>query len=258
MHRSIIFKLRSTDEVNMKLKLRPHQIEFLDHIRKAYSEGYKSPLGVAFCGFGKTVVLAEMARLAQNRGKVTWFVVHRKELLDQTIETFKKFDIPLNLIHVVMVKTVANRIKNNKLIIAAPDFIMYDEAHFSLASTWGIITEAFPNAFILGATATPARLDGKPLKGLYDTMIQSITPQELTDKGFLAPYDYYAPSIADLSHLKKKGKDFDMKDAEDKLSGVKIYGDVIKYYHELAEGRKTIVYCQIGRASCRERVFRAV
>lgn len=226
----------------MDIQLRPYQDEFYNNIRNSFSKGNKSVVGVLPCAAGKTVILAKMAKMAQAKGKVIYFILHRKELLEQTYATFEKFDIPLDLIHIFMVKTLANKITKGTLDVPDADFLLLDECHLSLAKTWTTIIDNFPKAHILGVTATPLRLDGKPLKQVYQDMVVGVEATELTSMGYLADFDYYAPLIADLSSLKKKGKDFDMKDAEEKLSGVKIYGDVIKYYRELAAGRQTIVY----------------
>lgn len=51
--------------------------------------------------------------------------------------------------------------------------------HFSAAKTWGKIIEAYPEAYRIGLTATPCRLDGKPLGEIYDKMIVGISTEEL-------------------------------------------------------------------------------
>ena len=97
--------------------------------------------------------------------------------------------------------------------------------------------------FLIGMTATPCRLDGKPLKEIYSSMVLGITTAELIDVGFLAKYKYYAPAVADLSSLKRKGKDYDKTQASELLSKPAIYGDVIKHWKKYANNLQTIVYC---------------
>ncbi|GHV43678.1 hypothetical protein FACS189490_13890 [Clostridia bacterium] len=46
--------------------LRPYQNEALEAVRDAYRQGYKAPCLVAPCGAGKSVIMAEMARLARK------------------------------------------------------------------------------------------------------------------------------------------------------------------------------------------------
>lgn len=191
------------------------------------------------CGAGKTALFARMAESSQAKGKTIWFLVHRRELLNQTIETFDRFDIPRKTIHIGMVATVANHLYK----YPKPDFIIFDEAHFSAAATWSKIIEAFPDAFIVGLTATPRRLDGKPLDKIYDDLIVGIGTAELIEQGYLASYKYYAPTVADLSALKKRGSDYDASRAAELLSQRAVFGDVIKHYQQYASGLQAICYC---------------
>ena len=101
--------------------------------------------------------------------------MHRRELLKQTIDTFTRFNIPLDTIHIGMVATYANHLDR----YPKPDFIIFDEAHFSAAATWGKIINEFPDAKMCGLTATPCRLDGKPLGAIYDNLIVGVSPESL-------------------------------------------------------------------------------
>ncbi len=202
-------------------------------------QGIKRVLVTLPCGAGKTVLFASMAASAQVRGRVVWFLVHRRELLEQTIDTFKRFNIPLETIQIGMVGTYANNLDKHP----TPDFIIFDEAHFSAANTWGKIIRAFPDAYIIGLTATPCRLDGKPLNAIYQSMTVGITARELIGTGYLAPYRYFAPTVTDLTALKRKGNDYDANQAAELLSQRAVFGDVIKHYRKYADGLQAICYC---------------
>lgn len=184
-------------------------------------------------------MFAYMAETSQDKGKTVWFLVHRRELLDQTIDTFDRFDIPLRTIHIGMIATYANHLQD----YPKPDLIIFDEAHFSAANTWQKIITAYPDAYIVGLTATPCRLDGKPLGATYDDLIVGITANELINQGYLSPYKYYAPVVTDLSALKRRGADFDQAQAADMLSQRAVFGDVIKHYRMYADGLQAICYC---------------
>jgi superfamily II DNA or RNA helicase len=200
---------------------------------------HKKPLVTLPTGAGKTVVFAWLANQTQLKNKTVWFVVHRKELLDQTVDTFNKFDIPVKNIHIGMVHSFANHPER----YGKPDLIIIDEAHHSSAATWLKIIHSYPDTFLIGLTATPCRLDGKPLGDIYDDLILGVTPKQLIDSGYLAPFRYFAPSVADLSGLKKRGSDFDTDQAAEILMERAVFGDVIKHWHELADGLQTICYC---------------
>ena len=85
-------------------------------------------------------MFAEMARRSSERGKVVWFLVHRRELMEQTISTFQKFKIPMDNIYIGMVGKFANHMER----YPPPDLIIFDEAHFSAAATWQKIINQFP------------------------------------------------------------------------------------------------------------------
>lgn len=221
------------------LNLRQYQTDIIKRTHNSMRTGHHRPLVCLPTGSGKTVVFAWLASQTQIKGKTVWFVMHRKELLDQTIDTFKRFDIPINNIHISMVHAFANHPER----YGKPDLIIYDEAHHSAAGTWQKIIQNNPDVYMIGLTATPCRLDGKPLGGIFDDLIVGITPRELIDTGYLAPYRYFAPSVADLSGLGKKGSDYDQEQAADILMERAVYGDVIKHWHEFADGLQTICYC---------------
>jgi len=220
------------------MQLREYQTDIIKRTHQSMHT-HKRPLICLPTGSGKTVVFAWLADRTQHKGKTVWFLVHRRELMDQTIETFNRFQIPRNNIHIGMVATVANH--PDKL--PKPDLIIFDEGHHASAATWGRIIAHFPNAWIIGLTATPCRLDGKPLKEVYDDLIVGVTTADLIRSGHLAQYRYFAPSVADLSGLKRKGTDFDQDQAAEMLMQRAVYGDVIEHWRKYADGLQTIVYC---------------
>lgn len=221
------------------INLRTYQIDSILSTQHSFRAGHRRPLVVIPCGGGKTVEFAHMAQTAQSRGKTIWFLVHRRELMDQTVETFKRFDIDCTSIYIGMVATVANHLDK----FPKPDLIIYDEGHHGAAATWTKITQAFPDAYIVGLTATPCRLDGKPLGAVYDDMVVGISTRELIQLGYLAPYRYYAPAVTDLTGLKRKGSDYDAAQAAEILSQRAVFGDVIKHYRDHADGLQAICYC---------------
>jgi superfamily II DNA or RNA helicase len=223
----------------MQLELRDYQSSIIAKTHRSMLAGHKRPLVTLPTGAGKTVVFAWLANQTQLKNKTVWFLVHRRELLDQTVATFDKFGIPRDRIFIGMVATVANHPEK----LPRPDLIIMDEAHHSAASTWLKIISKFPDAFLIGLTATPARLDGKPLGQVYDDLILGVTTSDLIDSGYLAEFRYFAPSVADLSGLKKKGSDFDQTQASDILMRRAVFGDVIEHWQKLADGYQTIVYC---------------
>lgn len=218
------------------MKLRDYQITLIADTRVAFRT-HRRPLVVLPCGGGKTVCFAEMAarHTALRADNYVWFLVHRRELIDQTLDTFDRFGIDRSRIMVAMVQTVAR----NTTRYTQPTLIIFDEAHHATARTWQRIIEKFPTLPMVGLTATPARLDGSPLGSVFDALVLGPSADWLTANGYLCEYDYYAPVATDLEY-KIKGADYDMDEFSASLLRSKIYGDIGKY---IDPSRKTLIYC---------------
>ena len=215
------------------MKLRDYQTESINNTRDLFRKGNKRVLTVLPCGAGKTVEFAYMC--SRHQGYV-WFLVHRKELVDQAKQTFIDNNISLDNVLIAMVQTVTRHIEDYK----KPTMIIFDEAHHSTSKTWTRIIDAFPNVPIIGLTATPCRLDGKPLGDIYQAMTIGISARELIELGYLCKYDYYAPRInLEEANWEIKGSDYDMESVERSFDKTSIYGDVLKY---IDNDKKTIIY----------------
>lgn len=222
------------------IELRDYQLDLKNKAKNAFKYNKRIIL-LAPCGSGKTITSTSIISDSVKKGKKVWFIVHRKELLDQAINTLKKCEVPMENVKVYMIQSLANRL--NK-IEEKPDLIIFDECQHSTSKTYLKLIETFPNSYILGLTATPCRLSGKPLGDIFQNMVSSVTTEELIKKGFLANYDYYAPKInADFTKVKIKMGDFIDKEIEKILDKSTIYGDIIENYKKYADNKKTIIYC---------------
>ena len=222
------------------IQLRDYQEDLKNKARNAFKYNKRIIL-LAPCGSGKTITSTSIIKDSVSKGKKVWFIVHRKELLDQAVDTLKRCDVPMDNVSVYMIQSLANRLRNIK---EEPDLIILDECQHSTSKTYIRVIETFPKAFILGLTATPCRLTGQPLGDIFDNMVSSVTTEELIKKGYLASYDYYAPKInADFTRVKIKAGDFIGAEIEKELSKSTIYGDIIKNYKKYADNKKTIIYC---------------
>ena len=99
------------------------------------------------------------------------------------------------------------------------------------------------NTYTVGFTATPIRLDGKPLGDIYDELVTGVSVRWLIDNKCLAPYEYYAPTAVETDGLRVQMGDYVIKDLEQLMSDRAIYSDVLKSWEKLAQGQKTIAYC---------------
>lgn len=219
--------------------LRPYQNELVERVRKAWRQGYKAPCIVLPCGGGKSCIVAEMARRTTFGGKRVLFLVHRRELVRQICGTFRRWGVLMDLCDVMMVQTATRRLKKLK----RPALIITDENHHSLAQSYKRIYEFFSAVPRVGVTATPVRLNGDGLGDVNDTLIVGVTAKWLIENNCLAPYDYYAPDVADLTGLHVSRGDFVAADIEKAMIKNTVFGDVVKYYRQLADGKKAVCYC---------------
>ena len=215
------------------MQLRPYQLDLFQKTQSAFMQGYRRPLVVAPCGAGKSYLFAEMVRKA--RGEVL-VLTHRQELKDQHEALFRNLGI--ENARVSMVLTEANRLGQ----YPTPAMVVADEAHLSRSNSWMKIIRHY-DTWTVGLTATPVRLDGKPLGDIFDTLIEGVDVRWLIDHGNLAPYEYYAPTVVETDGLRMVAGDFVTSDLEKLMNERAIYGNVIESYQRFAPGERAIAYC---------------
>lgn len=188
---------------------------------------------------GKTVVMAEIARRTTKNNNRVMFLIHRKEVLDQTVKTFSKQDVKMNLTTMGMVQTLTRKV--DKLL--TPDVILVDEAHHALAKSYQRILSKFPKAIVLLFTATPHRTGRMQLDQIADDIIVGQSIHELTEKGFLAPFRYFQPPNDFDSKLLKRGSTGDFTNESMQVAmSTKIFGHIVKQYKRIASGMQAVVY----------------
>ena len=227
------------------MPLREYQTDLIERVRDAYRKGYKAPCIVLPCGGGKSVITAEIAKQTTRKENNVLFLIHRRELRDQIIRTFSKWGVDMSLCDVMMVQTAARRADR----LRPPALVSTDENHHCLASSYKTIYEEFPKARFVGVTATPVRLNGDGLGDVNDVLIQGVSAKWLIENNFLAPYDYYAPSVSDLTGIKISHGEYAAGDIEKLLAKNTVFGDVIGYYKKLAAGKQAVCYCASIRHS---------
>lgn len=233
--------------------LRPYQQNILDDLRSEVRSG-RNPLAVCGCGSGKGTIISVIVHGAVQRGHRVIFAVHGKSLVVDMSERVAKLGIKHGILmggerrerwHPVQVASIdtLHRMEHPpeaKLIIC-------DEAHMSMSPTWRKTLDRYPHARVIGATATPIRLDGKGLGkatgGLFDSMVLGPSEQELIDMGFLVRSKVLAPPPpSDLGSVKKTAGEFNQKQLATVCDKAKLIGDIVKHWKKYAEGKKTAAF----------------
>jgi superfamily II DNA or RNA helicase len=177
-------------------------------------------------------VFAEMAR--RTKGE-TLILVHRNELKQQHIKLLSSLNINAR---VETYQTEYRRLGQHP----KPQLLVVDEAHLSKSNTWSKVIEYY-DTYTVGMSATPARLDSRPLGDIYSALVNKVDVKWLIANKRLAPYEYYAPTAVDTSGLRIVCGDYVTSDLERLMNERAIYGNVVDSYKRFALGEKSICYC---------------
>lgn len=222
----------------MNIILRDYQQELYNNIRLAFKNKANGVCAVLPCRAGKSYIMAKIAQDANNKGNHVLILAHRNSLINQHKELFEQLELKNNMTRIESVFTEVNHLGENGSV----ELIIIDEGHLSGAMSYQKICSYY-NCKIILFTATPARLDGKPLN-LADTMVKGIGIKELIKRNCVSDFDYYAPDIhLDLSQVEKTAGDYNNKQLDAAVRKKAIYGDIIKYYKMLGDNRQAIAYC---------------
>lgn len=218
--------------------LRPYQTDLINKIINSMKSGHRKIIVQSPPRTGKTVVMAEIARRTTENKNCVMFLIHRKEVLEQARNTFFQQNVDFNYLTAGMVQTLTRRVDKLK----EPQLILIDEAHHVLAKSYQMILNKFPNTFVLMFTATPVRTGKKQLDIVADDLIVGQSIQELTDQGFLAPFDYYSIDDINSKKLKKSSTGDYTTSSMDQAVSKKIYGHIVENYEKLAKGMQAVVF----------------
>ena len=235
-----------------KIALRPYQQKFIDDVQKEFKKKHNRIVGVAPCGAGKTIMTGSIIGDFAKRGKSSIFFVHRKELIRQTSEIFKRLGIEHGIIssggkmqldlpvQIASVQTLSRRLKS----VPAPDLLVCDECHHILANSYKKILDAYPKAKLLGVTATPQRMGGINLGDVFTSMVEGPNVEELIELGNLTKFYYFAPGEdLDLHNVRVKFGEYINSDLAKAVNKKKIIGNIVGTYKKLAAGKSAICYC---------------
>lgn len=241
------------------MKLYDYQEKCIEDLRRSYRQGHRAPVLVLPTGGGKTMIFSHITHARTARGKATLILTHRIELVEQVIGTLRRFCVAPGVIaagyepdyglpvQVGSVQSVIRRLEK----ISPPDMIIADECHHAIGkSAFGTVIKHFPQALVLGVTATPYRLSGEGLDDLFDDLVLGPSMQNLIDLGRLSPVTVYAPPPPDLSAVSVTMGDYEKSALFNVMSKRKLIGNAVDHYRRLADGRRAIAFC-VSIAHCR-------
>lgn len=246
--------------------LRPYQQDAKAEIFNAW-DSYNHLLFQMPTGTGKTRLFTSIISdikawgIVYHRDVKVLIVAHRVELIEQISESLDKYKVSHGLIaggkdrnlrsqvQVASIQTITHRMNMDVARSMSVDFVIIDEAHHSTANSYKKLWDLYPEAKILGVTATPWRMNHLGFTSIYDQLIVSKPIKDFIQEGWLAPYKYY--SIKDNSRIRydiNSITDFDVE-GDYKVSALEnvmdkgsIRASLLDSYIKLAKGKKGIIY----------------
>lgn len=213
------------------MQLRPYQAEALEAVREAYRQRQRRVLVVMPTGTGKTLLFAEIARLAKGPVLV---LAHRQELVEQARDKiaawcdyvvaiemadrreFTRPDGERPKIAVASVQSLARRLRG--IPRDAFRIVVVDEAHHATAASYRTLLEHF-RCHVLGVTATPDRSDKVGLAEVFDSVAYDYDMLTAIHDGWLAPIrSFLVQTRADFSRARKVAGELSTRDVERELT----------------------------------------
>jgi len=226
--------------------LRSYQRRGYDTIRVHASRGMNRVVLACPTAGGKTRLAAALIESARRHDSRVLFVVPLIVLVDQTIAELAAFGMtdvsvlrgddprfsPDAAITVCSIQTLARRDK------PPADVILIDEAHRASSPQYRThLFAAYPDAIIVGLSATPVGLGG-----VFDKLENAATYAELIRDGFIAePFCVGTPRAPDLSSV-ASGDDYNIEQLEAAMLAGKLVGDVVENWKTHGRGHRTVVF----------------
>lgn len=256
---------------------RPYQLEQFQAIRESLREN-RATCVEAPTGSGKSVMAAMIvdAFLSMSKrwklDRHIYFLVNELFLLEQFSGHLEKWGVIHDVIgggnregrpvhvHVATVQTLRKHPPKH-----APAFFIVDEAQWSTSDSYMDLFAAYPEAKIIGITASPEGPGGKGLSvkstcGVFDTLIRSpVTMAQLTEIGYLCPISYWSIPTRDYDNVAINQGDYNVAEIEKLMQEKGVYGDAITQIRRFPEIESHIlVFCKSVKACYEtELVFQA-
>jgi superfamily II DNA or RNA helicase len=237
---------------------RRYQTEAIEAILGKWREGVTRQLLSLPTGTGKTVIFA---LLAQKLDTFTLILAHREELLSQACEKIKvimpEADVGIfqgsnregleSRICIASVQTAARHTRN--LRQRGFNLLICDEAHHARAPSYEKVFRATgflennPDKLLLGVTATPYRMDGRALGGVFEHIVFERSLVTMIREGYLS--DIRCISVgtdSNLDNVSIRNGDFANNELELAIDTVWRNQVIVDAYKNYCMGKKAVAF----------------
>lgn len=244
------------------MELRTYQQEAKDAIFEQWDSGVKKTLLVLPTGCGKTIVFAKVTEDCVRKGDRVLILAHRGELLEQAADKIQKstglgcavekaelscrgswFRIVVGSVQTLMNSKRLSQFSENYF-----DTIIIDEAHHCISDSYQRVLKHFPDANVLGVTATPDRGDMRNLGQYFESLAYEYTLPKAIKEGYLSPIKALTiPLKIDMSGVGVQAGDFKVGDISTALDPYleSIAQEMEKYCRD----KKTVVFLPLVKTS---------
>ena len=237
------------------MDLRPYQRDVIADIEREIAAGQRRIIAVAPTGAGKTIVAASIIKGAQVKGQRVLVLAHTREIIRQTSLKLSAYDIehgiiqaglvadPDRSVQIASIATLWSRAMRRSIMPLPPaNLLIIDECHHCPANTYRKIIDEYPNAILLGLTATPCRGDGRGLGGIFDVIVECPQVAELIEQKHLVRTRVFAPVNPDLKGVETRVGDYVESQLADRMDRANLVGDIVSHWHKHGERRKTVAF----------------
>ncbi|WP_289500060.1 DEAD/DEAH box helicase [Faecalibaculum rodentium] len=244
------------------MQLRPYQEEAKQAIFEQWKQGNRKTLLVLATGLGKTIVFCSTIEQCVKEGQRALILAHRGELLTQAAEKLHKTTGLIASLEKaessclgdparVVVGSVQTMQSDKRLARFPKDYfhtIVVDEAHHALSDGYQRVLEHFPDAQVLGVTATPDRGDKRNLGQYFDSIAYQYDIAQGIRDGYLSPIRALTvPLSIDLTDVSVQAGDYSSEDLGEALEPY--LEQIADAMLEHCQGRKTIVFLPLVATS---------
>lgn len=249
----------------------PYQLEAIESLRDGFRKGMRRGLLCMLMGAGKSHVAINMMRLTAEKGNYSLFLCDRRMLADQAVERARSEELSAAQImagrdldlscqcQFGSKQTIISWLERGR--IKLPDFklIVTDECHRGISEGSISLYNRFPNAYLVGLSATPCLGDGGGMGKYYDFLVQPIQPSSLRSMGRIVPVKAFAPHVPNLKGVARdKDGDYAAKSLSERMTRENLVGDIAGWWKKLAENRPSLYFaCDIAHATSIRDEFRA-